>query len=161
MTKSKDSPTKTQPAGKRGGKRSTSWKPGQSGNPKGSPKRGESWQEIIKAYGDLTPSEAAALSLELTKKLLSIGDGVTLKQAVVLRVYADLLYEPNPGLLNSFMERAEGKVSQPIELTWQAPFVELIRDRKVTFQQLESELGNSLAVELFAQAGVAVSVNAE
>lgn len=97
---------------------STAWKPGQSGNPKGAPKRGESWQEIIKRYGELTPPEAAELSLELTKKLLSIGDGVTLKQAVVLRVYADLLYEPNPGLLNSFMERAEGKVSQPIEVTW-------------------------------------------
>lgn len=135
-------------------------KGGASPNPTGAPKRGESWQEIIKAYGDLTPSEAAKLSLELTKKLLSIGDGVTLKQAVVLRVYADLLYEPNPGLLNSFMERAEGKVSQPIELTWQAPFVELIRERKVTFAQVESELGKSLAVDLFAQAGVPVSEDA-
>ena len=32
----------------RGGKRSTSWKPGQSGNPKGGPKWGESFAEILR-----------------------------------------------------------------------------------------------------------------
>ena len=94
----------------------TAWKPGQSGNPKGAPKRGQSWTELIKEYGELTPSEASAKSLELARQLLSIGDGVTLKQAVVLRVYGSLLFEPQPGLLNTFMERAEGKVSQPVEV---------------------------------------------
>jgi len=107
---------KKQTTGKRGGKRSTSWKPGQSGNPKGSPKRGESWAEIIKRYGEMTPSEAATHSLELVKKLLTIGDGVTLKQAVILRVYASLLFEPQPGLLNSFMDRADGKLAQTISV---------------------------------------------
>jgi hypothetical protein len=47
---------------------------------------------------------------------LKIGEGVTLKQAVVLRVYDALLFEPQPGLLNAFMERAEGKMTQPIEV---------------------------------------------
>lgn len=95
----------------------TAWKKGDpSPNPAGAPKRGESWAEIIKQYGDLTPSEAAVQSLELVKKLLSIGDGVTLKQAVVLRVYADLLHAPTPGLLTAFMERADGKVADKLEL---------------------------------------------
>ena len=107
-------PAKTQKPGKRGGKRSTSWKPGQSGNPKGSPKRGESWAEIIKRYGEMTPGEAAQESMELARKLLSIGEGVTLKQAVVLRVYAALLFEPQSSLLNAFLDRAEGKVIQPV-----------------------------------------------
>lgn len=154
-------PAKTQTTGKRGGKRSTSWKPGQSGNPAGAPKRGESWQEIIKAYGDLTPSEAAVLSLELTKKLLAIGDGVTLKQAVVLRVYADLLHEPNPGLLNSFMERAEGKVSQPLDVrTWRDRVIDLLKAERVTPAEVVAEFGPSLASELFAAAGVVVSDHA-
>jgi len=48
--------------------------------------------------------------------LLTIGDGVTLKQAVILRVYASLLFEPQPGLLNSFMDRADGKLVDKIEL---------------------------------------------
>lgn len=92
------------------------WKKGQSGNPKGAPKRGESWAEIIKRVGEYTPSEAAERSLALAKQLLEIGDGVTLKEAVTLRVYASLLFEPQPGLLNAFMDRTEGKVTQPIEV---------------------------------------------
>lgn len=95
----------------------SAWKPGNSGNPKGAPKRGESWTEIIKRVGDLTPSEAAATSLELAKQLLKIGDGLTLKEAVVLRVYGALLFEPNPGLLNAFMNRAEGMPTQAVELS--------------------------------------------
>lgn len=45
-------PANTQTTGKRGGKRSTSWKKGQSGNPKGAPKLGMSWREIIDVVGD-------------------------------------------------------------------------------------------------------------
>ena len=115
-------PTNTQKTGGRGGKRSTSWKPGQSGNPAGSPKRGESWAEIIKRIGDMTPVEAADHANEIAKQLRKIGGGLTLKEAVVVRVYAALLFEPQASLLNSFMERAEGKVAQPIEgniaMTW-------------------------------------------
>lgn len=99
------------------GRGNPNWKKGgASPNPLGAPKRGESWAEIIKRVGELTPSEAAARSLELAKRLLSIGDGVTLKEAVVLRVYSSLLFEPQPGLFNAFMERTEGKVKQPIEV---------------------------------------------
>src|SRR3989304_5619911 len=84
-------------------------------NLKGAPKRGESWTEIIKRYGEMTPGEAAKESLELAKKLLDIGEGITLKQAVVLRVYAALLFEPQPGLLNIFLERAEGALTHRME----------------------------------------------
>jgi len=107
----------SKPSPKRGGKRSTSWKKGQSGNPNGAPKRGESWAEIIKYVGDLTPSEAAEMSQQVAGKLRSIGDGVTLKQAVVLRVFAALMFEPQPGLLNAFIERTEGKVKDQVELS--------------------------------------------
>ena len=110
-------PADTLKSGKRGGKTKTSWKPGQSGNPKGGPKRGESWAEIIKIVGDLTPKEAADMSQAVAGKLRSIGDGVTLKQAVVLRVFAALMFEPQPGLLNAFMERVDGKVKDQVELS--------------------------------------------
>jgi hypothetical protein len=95
---------------------------GVSGNPKGAPKRGESWGEIIKRIGDMTPVEAADYANEIAKQLRKIGSGITLKEAVVVRVYAALLFEPQASLLNSFMERAEGKVVQPIKgsvnMTW-------------------------------------------
>lgn len=88
----------------------------------GAPKRGESWAEIIKRIGDMTPIEAADHANEIAKQLRKIGGGLTLKEAVVVRVYAALLFEPQASLLNTFMERAEGKVAQPIEgnigLTW-------------------------------------------
>mgnify|MGYP001587512432 CR=1 FL=1 len=90
------------------------WQKGESGNPQGAPRRGESWAEIIKRFGELTAGEAAQMSLELAQKFLNIGEGVTLKQAVVMRVYGALLFDPDARLLNAFMDRAEGKVAQPI-----------------------------------------------
>lgn len=62
----------------------------------------------------MTAPEAAASSLELAKQFLKLGDGITLKRAVVLRVYGALLFEPNPGLLNALMNRAEGMPSQTV-----------------------------------------------
>lgn len=98
-------------------KRPQTWKPGQSGNPKGSPRLGESWAELIKRVGDMTAPEVAARSLEMAKQFIKLGDdGLTLKEAVVIRVFGSLLFEPQPGLLNSFMERTEGKVKQPFSL---------------------------------------------
>lgn len=102
---------------KTGKPRPTAWKPGQSGNPKGAPKRGESWAEIINRVGDLTPPEAAARSLELSKQFLKIGDGVTLKEAVTLRAYGALLFEPTGGLFNALTNRAEGMPTQALELS--------------------------------------------
>jgi hypothetical protein len=101
-------PTKTK---RKGNKK---WvKGGASPNPKGAPKRGQSWKEIIHEIGEMTPDEARALSAKLFEQV-PLHDEVTLKQAVVMRVYASLLFEPQPGLLNAFMERVEGKVAQPI-----------------------------------------------
>jgi len=94
------------------------WPKGVSGNPAGAPRRGESWAELIKRVGEMTPSEAAERSIELARQLLKIGEGVTLKEAVVMRVYGAMLFEPQPGLFNALMERAEGKVSQPFDVSW-------------------------------------------
>jgi hypothetical protein len=109
-------PKNTLKTGKRGGKTSTSWKPGQSGNVYGRPVRGESWAEIIKRIGDMTPVEAADHANEIAKQLRKIGGALTLKEAVVVRVYAALLFEPQASLLNTFMERAEGKITQPLDM---------------------------------------------
>jgi hypothetical protein len=122
------------------------WPKGVSGNPKGAPKRGQSWSEIITEYGELTPSQAAEKSLALAKQFLSIGDGVTLKQAVIMRVYASLLFEPTPGLFNAFMERTEGKVADKLILDdWR---------KDATAAGLDPD---SLAAELFARVAPKVS----
>lgn len=118
-------PAVTQKSGKRGGKTKTSWKPGQSGNPAGGPKRGQSWKEIINEVGQLTPDEAREMSQKIFANI-HLGNEVTLNQAVVLRVYAALLFDPQPGLLNAFMERVEGKVAQPITQMTDAELREFI-----------------------------------
>ena len=61
----------------------------------------------------MTPDEARAMCAQLFSKV-PIHDEVTLKQAVVMRSYAALLFEPQPGILNAFMDREDGKVAQPI-----------------------------------------------
>jgi len=125
----------------------TAWKKGQSGNPKGAPRRGMSWAELIKDVGELTPPEAAAKSLELSKQFLKIGDGVTLKEAVVLRVYGALLFDPNPGLLNAFMDRVEGKVKQAVEMTWQ----EEAKKDGVDPDKLKADLVEQFAAHMVGQ----------
>ena len=89
---------------------------GTSGNPKGAPKRGESWAEIIKRIGDMTPVEAADNAVALAAQLRKYGNALTLKETVVTRVYAALLFEPQVGLLNAFMDRAEGKVADRLQV---------------------------------------------
>jgi len=87
-------------------------------NLNGAPKRGESWREIWDKIGNLTPKEAAEHSKVIAAQIASIGDKMTLKEAVALRVYTSLLFEPSSGLLNAVMERTDGKVMQPIGVSW-------------------------------------------
>lgn len=100
-------------------KRPQTWKPGQSGNPAGGPKRGQSWRELIAELGDLDGPSAAERVGFLAAQFRKLTPGVTLKELVVLRVYAALIDEPQPGLLNALVDRVEGKVAQAIELTTQ------------------------------------------
>jgi hypothetical protein len=94
----------------------TSWRKGVSGNPKGAPKRGESWAETVKAIGDLTPSELAAKCTTFALQVAPLGDGLTMREAVVIRTFVALLNEPTGGLLSALMSRAEGLPRQQIEL---------------------------------------------
>lgn len=94
------------------------WKKGgASPNPAGAPKRGESWRELISEMGNLDGPNAAARAGFLAKQFSKLPNGVTLKELVVLRVYAALIDEPQPGLLNCFIERVEGKVVDELKLS--------------------------------------------
>lgn len=130
------------PTKKRG---NPNWKKGgPSPNPAGRPATGESWTELIKKIGDMTPKEAADYCRAIAGKLAPIGDAVTLKEAVVLRVYAALLFEPQPGLLNTFIERAEGKVAQPVEVyDWRADVVKYGGDPDALVADLFSKVNKS------------------
>lgn len=97
---------------------SGAWKPGQSGNPKGPPKHGESWASVLTWASNLTGEEAAKLVPPEMARFFRPLKGLELKRAIVLRVFAALLFEPSPSLFNAVMERIEGKVTQNIEINW-------------------------------------------
>jgi hypothetical protein len=107
-------------SGKRGGKRQTSWKPGQSGNPAGRPKDGESWAAIIKSVGDMYPADIVAFigkDNDLGRMLSKLPQGVQMKYLVTARVFAALMFEPTHGLWKETMERVDGKVKDQLDVT--------------------------------------------
>lgn len=83
----------------------------------GAPKRGQSWAELIRDLTELDGPQAAARAGFLAAQFKRLQPGVTLKELVVLRVIASLIDEPQPGLFNALMDRAEGKVTLPLEHT--------------------------------------------
>jgi hypothetical protein len=92
---------------------------GQSGNPAGRPKDGESWSKIIKEVGDMYPADLLAIIGEgndLGRQIKQLPAGVQMKYLVTARVYAALMFEPTAGLWNGLMERAEGKVPDRLQL---------------------------------------------
>lgn len=83
----------------------------------GAPKRGESWAEIIDRIGGMTPIEAAEHAKAIAGKLKTMGDAITLKEAVVIRGYAALLFEPTSSLMGIYMDRTDGKVKDRLDIT--------------------------------------------
>jgi hypothetical protein len=104
-------------AGKRGNPK---WvKGGKSPNPTGRPKDGESWASIIKAVGDMYPSDLIAfigVDNDLGRMLKQLPQNVQMKYLVTARVFSSLLFEPSHGLWKELMERAEGKVQQNVAM---------------------------------------------
>lgn len=112
-------PANTRKTGTRGGKTKTSWKPGQSGNPKGRPKDGESWAAIIKSVGDMYPADIIAFigrNNDLGRMLARLPQDVQMKYLVTARVFSSLMFEPSSGLWKELMERAEGKVADKFDI---------------------------------------------
>ena len=140
-----------------------SWQPGQSGNPKGAPKRGESWREMVKMVGDRTLAEALERYPWLADKVpdrikLDAGviDALTLKEVVVANVFGALLEAPDSALWNGLMNRAEGQPEQPVERTWKAELAEWLRDGKVSMEEIRGRLSDDLFAEFTVYVGAAL-----
>ena len=82
----------------RGGRRSTSWKPGQSGNPKGRPSGGVGWRDLIAEFSAReTPAEFRKF-------------GSTWKEALVAAAFRNAV-EGNAGLVRTILERSDIQTS--------------------------------------------------
>ena len=97
------------------------WKKGgESPNPAGRPKDGESWAAVIKAVGDMYPADIIAFVGEkndLGMMLKKLPKNVQMKYLVTSRIFASLLFEPSSGLWKELMERSEGKVQDKLDVT--------------------------------------------
>lgn len=118
-------PAKTKETGKGNPNPKNQWVKGQSGNPKGAPKRGESWQEIWKRIGDMDGPTAAAYGVKVAAQLKTLPTGVSLKEAVAMRVYVALMNEPDARLLSAVMDRGDGKMPQTVVVDWRAKVAQL------------------------------------
>ena len=92
----------------------TAWKPGQSGNPKGRPKDGESWAGSLKWAFNLTGKQAAEIAPpELAREFKKLGK-MELRRALCLRMAAALLFDPTASLFTSIADREEGRLPQTV-----------------------------------------------
>ena len=94
------------------------WKPGQSGNPKGRPKDGQSWAAVWKECTEKTPAEVLSLintSNDLGKAFKSYPPNVQMKYLVALRALSALMFDPQASMLNAIMDREDGKVAEKFE----------------------------------------------
>jgi hypothetical protein len=95
-------------------------KGGKSPNPAGRPKDGESWAAIIAAVGNMAPEEIVEIvgkGNDLGRAYAQMPKGVQMKYLSTFRVFAALMFEPTHGLWKELMERAEGKVTDRLDLT--------------------------------------------
>lgn len=98
----------------------TAWKPGQSGNPAGRPKDGESWAAIIASVGNMYPEDVVDIvgqNNDLGRAFAQMPKGVQMKYLINFRVFAALMFEPTNGLWKELMERVEGKVTERVDVT--------------------------------------------
>jgi hypothetical protein len=128
------------------GKKRTSWKPGQSGNPKGGrPKSEHTWGAIFTEIGNLTGKAAAKRCHSIAGQLAGIGDAVTLKEAVAMRVYSALMFEPSGSLLEKVMDRMEGKLPFPMNVSWREEAEKLGVPASEVFEKMVSEFATRLS----------------
>ena len=91
------------------------WKPGQSGNPKGRPPKGETWKDLIRQIGAMTGNEVAEWFATFAPQFRKVGD-VQLKTAVIARAYLASINEPNGSVLKMLASYDDGLPPQAVEV---------------------------------------------
>ena len=93
---------------------------GTSGNPGGRPKDDKAWGTIVRDVGNMTAEEILEFipkNNDLGRMIARLPKTVQMKYLVTARVFSALMFEPSSGLLNALMDRVDGKVIQPVDMT--------------------------------------------
>jgi hypothetical protein len=135
------------PGNSKGGK----FKPGQSGNPGGRPKAGESWSDVVRRLSDMTGADAAKMVAAFAAQFAQVGE-LTLKEAVVLRALAGMLFEGDAAMLKVLMDRADGKLPSVVR---HEAAQKLLQEHGLTQNDIA---GDPILSAFFRKAGIHVGV---
>ena len=94
--------------------KSTSFKKGQSGNPKGRPKKGLSWAEAFRELGEKKKIEICFTDKENKKVEWQYKSKTNLRKAIVSIVYMHAL-KGDIKAIQLIVDRVEGKPIQPMD----------------------------------------------
>lgn len=103
----------------------------------------------------MTPAEAVTFCKSIAEQLGKIHEPITLKQAVVLRAFVAMLFEPDARLLNAAMDRTDGKVIQTTADLTALVAAELARRGMTPAQAVAAD---PLMRDLFSAVGLPVEV---
>lgn len=98
------------------------WKPGQSGNPAGGLRKGQSYAELYRTINACTVDEVRELikrmggSAEIDAALARMPGNLTLKTLKTIRTSVANICEPTATLLQFEADREEGKVPDKVEV---------------------------------------------
>lgn len=96
---------------------STAWKKGQSGNPGGRKKGGDSFASVTREFLRMDGQQIAAFCKTYAKEFRQLPEGVDLRSMIALRWIMSVVNEPTPGLLQQLIDRVDGVVPTKTELT--------------------------------------------
>lgn len=107
--------TKKKPRGK-------PWIKGQSGNPKGAPKRGKSWAEAMARITGMTREQAidyVGKETTIGRALKELSPKIPIKDALIFIAIIAFGRDPNARMLTAMMDREEGRPPQAVDITSQ------------------------------------------
>jgi len=93
----------------------TSFKPGQTGNPGGRPKDGESFASVLRDLLSKDGPEIAGLCTTYAKEFRQLPKGVNMRSMIALRWIASLMADPTTGLLQQMIDRTDGPVPSVLQ----------------------------------------------
>ena len=117
----------------------------------GRKKSRESITAWMENFLGMTAVEVADTCAQFAKDFKRFGSDVPIAAAIAARSLLTLLNDTDARLFSVVLDRTEGKVMQPVEMTiWQASYAEAIRAKHLTLSALESQFGSDGARRILA-----------
>lgn len=108
-----------------GGVTGKGWKPGQSGNPKGRPKKGEAWADVA---NDLLDSKEINIKMKMTDgstKRLNIEADKSFRHAVIIGQIKQAM-DGNVQAAKELADRTEGRSKEHRELSFKTEPIQIL-----------------------------------